>query len=54
MIMRGSTVHTVMSDANLEPFAAHIAIRPKSLLHHVPPTIMPHAGSEKLDAASPH
>ena len=54
MIMRGSTVHTVMSDANLEPFAAHIAIRSKSSLHHVPPTVTPRAGSEKLDAASPH
>ena len=54
MIMRGSTVHTVMSDANLEPFAAHIAIRSKSSLHHVPPMIVPRVGSEQVDAVSPH
>ena len=41
-------------NAHLEPFAAHIAIPLKPALHHVPPTVMARAGSEKLDAASPH
>ena len=41
-------------DANLAPFDAHAAMPIKLALKHVPPMIMARAGSEKLDAASPH
>ena len=40
--------------ARREPFAAHTIIPFKPALHHVATTTMPRAGSEKVDAASPH
>ena len=54
VVARLSRVSDHEGTARREPFAAHTAIPFKPALHHVPPTTMPRAVSEKVDAASPH
>ena len=52
VVARLSRVSDHEGTARREPFAAHTAIPFKPALHHVPPTTMPRAVSEKVDAAN--
>ena len=52
-VARLSRAYGEEGNASLDRFAAHVAIPFNHALHHVPPTIVARAGSEKFDAASP-